>query len=104
MWIGLEDAWLSVVKNLNDDETLLVRARKLKHLTNVFPDCDYFKDSEADYPYRAFIPRHEVADGISSRLATIEYPNFKAAVQDVKLHNLYTTIWREAWYAYMDER
>ena len=104
MWIGLNDGWLSIVKNLYDEKTLLVRARSLKHLTNVFPECDYFKDSSADYPYRAFITREVVADVIANRLMEIEYPNFKNSVEDDKLHNVYNTLWNELYYSFMNER
>lgn len=104
MWIGLNDGWLSIVKNNYDEETLLVRARTLEHLTNVFPDCDYFKDSSADYPYRAYINRTIVADVIANRLMKIDYPNFKNSVEDDKLHNVYSRLWNELYFSFLNER
>lgn len=104
MWIGLNDGWLSIVRNINDNETLLVRARSLSHLTNVFPDCDYFLDENADYTYRAYIGRVEVANVLSDRIMKISYPNFKASVEDRKLLNVYSSVWADFYYGYFDER
>ena len=100
MWIGLNDGWLSIVENWNDETELLVRARKLDHLTNTFPDCDYFKDSDADYPYRAFIPRDVVSKVIAEAVDGIDYPNFKNSVRDNTLHHAYNEIWATIYHAF----
>ena len=104
MWIGLNNGWLSIVEDYNDEERLLVSARKLEHITNTFPDCDYFKDSDADYPYRAFISRDVVAKVIADSVAMIDYPNFKNSVKDGTLHNAYTEVWRTMYYTYINDR
>ena len=104
MWIGLNDGWLSIVANWNDDETLLVRARSESHIMAVFPDCDMFVLNNADYPYRAYIERRLVANEISKRLMATRYDNFKASVQDPKLYEMYTNIWHECYMTYQDER
>ena len=114
MWIGLNDGWLSIVANRNDDETLLVRARSKSHIMSAFPDCDMFVLEDADYPYRAYIERRLVANQISKRLMEIDYDNFKASVylkdgraptrKGHKLHDMYTNIWHECYVTYQDER
>ena len=104
MWIGLNDGWLSIVRNFNDNETLLVRARKLTHLLNVFPQCDYFKDSSADYPYRAFIMREEVGEAVKQRLKETGYTNFKASVKDEQLKALYSEMWSLVAYTFVGDR
>tara|TARA_R110002167_G_scaffold160643_1_gene356745 strand:- start:4452 stop:4793 length:342 start_codon:yes stop_codon:yes gene_type:complete len=104
MWIAFNDSWLSIVENRNDEDTLLVRARSKDHILNVFPNCDWFKDETADYPYRVYITREHVADVVSKRLMEISYPNFKNSVDDEKLHNVYSNIWSEIYYCYHDER
>ena len=104
MWIGLNDGWLSVVESLNDKGALLVRARKLSHLTNAFPDCDHFKDPHADYPFRAYIPRSIVADVIGDRIIAIDYPNFKGSVREGKLLSAYHSIWGALLDAFRSER
>ena len=104
MWIAFNDAWLSIVENRNDEETLLVRARSKQHLLNIFPKCELFKDETADYPYRAYIEREHVANVVSDRLMKINYPNFKASVKDDKLGTAYSNIWSEIYFFYHDER
>lgn len=93
MWICLNDAFLSIVKNRNDDETLLVRARNPAHLLHVFPDCSIWSDEKADYPFRAYIERDEVAKIIGQRLMDIEYPNFKDSVKEHNLLSAYHKVW-----------
>ncbi len=93
MWICLNDAFLSIVKNRNDDETLLVRARSQEHLDNVFPDCESWCDEKADYPFRAYIERDEVAKVIGQRLMDIQYPNFKNSVEEEALFSAYHYLW-----------
>jgi len=104
MWIALNEGWLSIVNNWNDEETLLVRARKLEHLTNVFPRCDHFKDYSADYPYRAYIEREEVGDVIKDRLMEIDYTNFKNSVEDNTLKGLYGDMWLLVFQRFLGDR
>ena len=89
----MNTGWLSIVKNRNDERTLLVRARDLDHILAAFPNCDHFKDNTADYPYRAYITREEVARRIAEGLMEIEYDNFKHSVEDKHLQTAYGMIW-----------
>ncbi|MHA1662981.1 MAG: hypothetical protein ACTSVR_06970 [Candidatus Thorarchaeota archaeon] len=93
MWICLNDAFLSIVKNSNDDETLLVRARSQEHFDNVFPDCHSWFDGYADYPIRAYIERDLVAKVIGQSLMDIQYPNFKSSVKEDNLLRAYHRVW-----------
>jgi len=104
MWIGLNDGWLSIVENYNDKNTLLVRARKLEHLLKAFPMCEYWRDLDADYPFRAYIPRKVVAKVIAKRIEDINYPNFKNSVEEDKLHSAYNEVWQTMYFTYRSER
>ena len=104
MWICDNEGFLSIVENRNDDETLLVRARTEKHLLSLFPDCELFTDASADYPYRAYIDRQTVADTVAIRLLMIDYDNFKASVNEVRLHDAYNDMWRVLWHEFYPER
>tara|TARA_R110002074_G_C12009649_1_gene615240 strand:- start:117 stop:440 length:324 start_codon:yes stop_codon:yes gene_type:complete len=104
MWICDNEGFLSIVKNRNDDETLLVRARARKHLYNIFPDCELFTDADADYPFRTYIKRVDVVETIARRLTGINYDNFKDSVDDDVLHNAYSDVWREMWGSYYNAR
>ena len=104
MWIGLNDGWLSIVENRNDEDSLLVRTRALADLTNTFPHCDWFEDEDADYRYRAYIERGEVAKQISDRVLNIDYDNFKASVESGHLSALYNNLWRSVYMHYYELR
>ena len=104
MWICDNEGFLSIVKNRNDDETLLVRARTEKHLLSIFPYCELFTDAHADYPYRAYIDRQTVADTIADRLMQTDYDNFKGSVEDARLQDAYGSIWRMMWDEFYMER
>jgi hypothetical protein len=93
MWFCLTDAFLSVVENWNDPSTLLVRARLPEDIGRVFPSAEVWEDTDADYRYRAILPRDVVAASIAERIAAIRYDNFKAAVDDEDRHDAYLSCW-----------
>ena len=93
MWICLNKAFLSVVQNRDDPNTLLVRARVAGHIQQVFPEAKVFTDSKADYLYRAFIGRKAVAQAVAASIEDIDYDNFKDSVDDDQLHVAYMKVW-----------
>lgn len=94
MWLCLNSAFISVVADRNDKGRLLVRARVAGHIEAVFPKADVFTDAGADYFYRAFIDRNEVAQAISREVRGIDYDNFKSSVADQALETAYLGCWR----------
>ena len=93
MWICLNNAFLSVVQDRDDPETLLVRARVVGHIQQVFPEAKVFTDPKADYLYRAFIGRKAVAQAVAASIEDIDYDNFKDSVDDDQLHVAYMKVW-----------
>ena len=57
MWIVLNNSFLSIVKNRNDENELLVRARVSGDIEKVFNNADVFEDANADYKYRSYLDR-----------------------------------------------
>ncbi len=92
MWICMNDAFLSIVKDKHSDR-LLVRARRPHDITTVFPQAAVIADAGTDYKYRAFVGRDEVAKAIADRLTSIDYTNFKNSVHDHGLHESYARFW-----------
>ena len=80
MWIVLNNSFLSIVKNRNNDDELLVRARVKGDIEKIFSNADVFTDDNADYKYRSYINRKIVASSISENLLNIDYDNFKNSV------------------------
>ena len=95
MWIVLNKSFLSIVKNRNNENQLLVRARVKGDIEKVFEDADVFEDENADYKYRSYISRENVANVISNELLNIEYDNFKNSVSKNDTHRVsaYMNVW-----------
>ena len=95
MWIVLNKSFLSIVKNRNNENELLVRARVKGDIEKVFENADVFEDENADYKYRAYIDRKNVADKISDELLKINYDNFKNSVSkdEYNRKNAYMNVW-----------
>ena len=94
MWLCLSRSFISVVADRNNPDRLLVRARVAGHIEAVFPKAEVFTDARADYLYRAFIDREEVAQKLSEEVREIGYDNFKASVPDQALESAYLGMWR----------
>jgi hypothetical protein len=82
MWIFSQAAYLSVVQDRTNPDMLLVRARVKGDIEKHFPDSITTETPDADYLYRANIPRQEVATAIARIATDIDYSNFKNSVKD----------------------
>lgn len=100
MWIFLPDAFLSVVADKDNPtgDRLLVRARRIGHIENVFPDAEVFQMAGSDYAFRAWIPRRDVAKAMAERVLDLDYSNFKNAIEDQSYHDAAL----DAWFAMRD--
>lgn len=100
MWIFLNDAFLSVVAD-KDNPTgpkLLVRARRIGHIEQAFPEAEVFQMAGSDYAFRAWIDRKEVARVMAERVNQLDYSNFKNAIEEQAYHDAAL----EAWFAMRD--
>ena len=67
-----------------------------------FPDSITTETPDADYLYRASIPRQEVATAIARIATGIDYSNFKNSVKDHRRAKFYAEVWA-AMYKMQDE-
>ncbi len=97
MWIIMNDAFLSVVQNIYNEDELLVRARVKGDIERVFSNAEVFADEGADYKYRSFLPKREVAKIIEWNILDIDYGNFKHSVakSDKKRRSAYDRVWSD---------
>lgn len=93
MWIFLNDAFLSIVAHKDRPGSLLVRARRREDIARVFSDAVVEHSSEADYAFRAVLPREVVAATIANRLLHTDYTNFKNSIRDPIYHNTCFSVW-----------
>ena len=82
MWIHTDTAFVSIVAHRDRPECLLVRSRTRRDLEAFgVPEPEVWADFDADYLWRAVMPREWVAARIAEHTASMSYTNVKAAVQ-----------------------
>lgn len=105
MWIATKVGFISVVKRpastiaVNDRRELQIRARDRKTLNQL--RNQYMPDTlskiviipRSDYQFRAYCTHEDFALVMARLVFDINYTNFKDAVPDDDLHNLYLRIW-----------
>jgi hypothetical protein len=97
MWIFTNQGFISAVADFNNAGNLLVRARAKSHLSALFPKAKVIKTPDADYLYRASIPKEEVATVIAQQIQGIEYTNFKKSIPDEEYHAACSGVWQVMW-------
>lgn len=93
MWIAITEGWLSIVGHRDKPEHLLVRARNPEAIRRTFGKERMYYIGDADYPYRADIPRGEVAEFLTRRLTHMKYDNFKNTVGDWEYRDVLHSVW-----------
>jgi len=94
MWIALTEGWLSIVAHRDKPDHLLVRARNPKHIRRTFGEQVMYTDADADYPFRADVPREDVVRFLVRRLEHMAYDNFKNTIDDDRYHDAAVDVWR----------
>jgi hypothetical protein len=95
----MNDGFISVVKDRTDPtrRMVLARARKREHLRAFLgrhgKGVTIVEMAEADYRFRAKLPRAKLQAIMASRIDALDYDNFKNSVKDRELHDLYLNWW-----------
>lgn len=92
MWLFSKNGFFSIVEHKDDHNLLLVRSRVKGDIDGCWP----VKEKEglgSDYRFRAPIRRSDVADRISQIVQDINYPDFKASVEDERRLSWYFQVW-----------
>ena len=82
MWLFLNNAYLSIVADRDDQSRLLVRARFKGDLERVFGKVVVQETPTADYRFRTRVPREAVADRVAKAVLGTTATNFKASVTE----------------------
>ena len=99
MWLLTTRGFYSVVEHGDDPSLLLVCARleeDLLALRDLAPGIDPWYDPDADYPWRAELPRDEWAIVAATLAREIDYGNFKheiAELQGRQRAYVYAGVW-----------
>lgn len=92
MWLFSTRGFVSIVANRNDPAAFLVRGRFKGDVNAVFPGVDVQITPDADYRFRASVPRDEVARQLAQLAGDIDYDNFKTAAPGDR-HGVYLQVW-----------
>lgn len=94
MWLCFNDGFVSAVEDENDDDRLVVRARRKQDIKNIFPNETVYENVGTDYKYRVYCSKKDFAKIVSDRIKKeIDYTNFKNSVVDNDRHQLYADFW-----------
>jgi hypothetical protein len=94
MWIFTNESFLSVVEHRDKPGILLVRSRIEGDIERAIPGAEVWEDINADYRYRAEVPKQALKDAVANSVDRISYDNFKSSVKEPKRHNAYLGVWQ----------
>lgn len=99
MWIFLPDCMVSIVAHRTQPDALLVRARVAGDVSRFALrggfEVSEFEDPNADYRFRAVLPRVIVMDILANHCMGMDYANHKGAIApgDRVRHDWYMDVW-----------
>lgn len=82
MWLFTTHGFFSIVEHKDDPNCLLVRARVKGDIERYWPHADVQRTDDADYLYRAKLPREDVESAILRIVQDIKYTSYKGALED----------------------
>lgn len=95
MWVFTKHGFYSIVEDRSAPGNLLVRSRArgdIRSLLGIRTAPEYTPD--ADYAFRASVPRPALATALLEAVADIDYDNFKNAVVDEERVPFYLRVWQ----------
>jgi hypothetical protein len=93
MWIFTPKGFVSIVADKTRPGNLLIRARKKKHLRDLFQGVDVTTTQAKDYRFRISIPSEDAARIVAAEIVGIDYPNFKNSIQEHDYHDACLDVW-----------
>lgn len=92
MWLFSKDGFFSIVEHTDNSNLLLVRSRIKGDIEKYWP-VEVKEGAGSDYRFRSVLPRAEVSDRIAKIVHDIDYPDFKASVEDNRRLSWYFQVW-----------
>lgn len=85
MWVFTTEGFVSAVKDWNEPNKLVIRARSahaLSGLRDMF-DVEIKHTPSRDYPYRVMVAKAQFEQWLSGEVQAMEYTNFKDAAHSL---------------------
>jgi len=70
MWIFMQDSFVTISQDKNQRDRFMIRARVAGDIEKLFPEAKIIRLDDADYLFRAFIPKDRVVEVLSRARAT----------------------------------
>jgi hypothetical protein len=96
MWVFTNNSFFSIVKNRDDPNGVVVRARVPGDLTRTFgKEHNVIELSDSDYRFRMFLDHDYVTKVVAENVSNIDYDNFKNSIdkKDIERYRHYTEVW-----------
>ena len=99
MWIITSNAFVSIVQHRDEPDTLIVRGRfkgDVERFLNPLPSGLRLHERitpDADYRFRAEVPREAVAHAMARQVGQVRYPNFKDSIAAAWRKALAMRVW-----------
>ena len=98
MWTMHRRGFFSVVAKYGDESKVLVRARcerDIRALDDLLPEAKPVRTPDADYEWRLECTIEQWSTAVAKMATEIDYPNFKAAINDKAHHRAYLNVWHD---------
>jgi len=101
MWIFKNDAFVSIVQDRDMDDQVWVRGRirgDVERFMGKGYDLEVIETNDADYRFRACVPKADAAARAMEAVTAIKYDNFKGSIDERKAngrrrHDAYLRVW-----------
>ena len=93
MWIFMQDSFVTISQDKNQRDRFMIRARVAGDIEKLFPETKVIRMDDADYLFRAFIPKDRVVEVLSRAMGNIGYTSFKGGVKDKCRAWFYAQVW-----------
>jgi len=93
MWIFTQDAYITISQDANERDRFMIRARVKGDIEKLFPKAQVIRMDDADFLFRAFVPKKRVIAVLSRAIGDIEYTSFKGGVTDRCRKYFYDQVW-----------
>lgn len=100
MWTMTTIGFFSAVQHRDDPDDVLVRARckeDIDALAELIPGTEPWEDLKADYRWRLRCSKMQWAETVAFLALSVDYDNFKSAVESEKHHEAYSEVWGVLW-------
>jgi hypothetical protein len=93
VWIFMQDTFVTISQDANQRDRFMIRARVAGDIEKLFPKAQVIRLDDADFRFRAFVPKARVVEVLGRAIGSVDYTSFKSGVKDKCRAWFYTRVW-----------